>query len=79
MSDMEWMSDLKASDLWNALVTIPAILAWLGFGLALLLGPHFVEQPDPLLWALYGAGGWFALLFVICGGWFALFVLSVGV
>ena len=79
MSDMRWMENLKPAGLWNGLVAVPAILAWVGFGLALLLGPHFVEQPEPLLWAVYGVAGWFALIFAICGGWLALLVLSSGI
>ena len=72
----DWANNLKGSDFWNGLVASPSALAWAGYWLAILLGPHFAEQPDPMLWALYAACGWAAVLLVLVGGWLALVVLA---
>lgn len=77
--DSEWISDLKPSHIYHGLISIPAALGWIGFGLALLLGPHFATPPEPLVWAAWGAGLWFAGIAVLIGGWFALIALAVGV
>ena len=54
------------------LVSLPAILAWIGYGLAWLLGPHLVIAPEPLLWAGYAAGGYYAIIiFIWSCGWAA--------
>lgn len=41
---------------------VPAIIGWIAYGLAWLLGPQLAVQPDPLLWAAYGVGGYYLLL-----------------
>lgn len=44
------------------LVSLPAIFAWIAYGAAWLLGPHFATPPDPLLWAGCVAGGYYLIL-----------------
>lgn len=55
---------------------VPSILAWFGAGLSWLLAPHLGIEPDPLTWALYSAGGWYALMIAIFGGWIGLLFLA---
>lgn len=55
---------------------VPSILAWFGAGLAWLLAPHLAIDPDALTWAMYFAGGWYALLIAIFGGWIGLLFLT---
>lgn len=60
-------SDQEAGRAWFALLAgIPALLGWVGYGLAWLLAPHLDTDPNPLLWAAYGAGAWYALLLTLC-------------
>lgn len=77
MEGSHWLENTKPRDWWNGLLAIPALLGWVGYGLAILLAPHLAAEPDPLMWAAYAAGGWFALMFVAVGGWFALLALSL--
>ena len=54
---------------WFALLAgVPALLGWVGYGLAWLLAPHLPAQPDPLIWAACAAGGWYALLLTFTVG-----------
>lgn len=46
----------------SILAGVPAIMAWAAYGVAWLLGPHFAVAPDPLVWAGYAAGGYYALV-----------------
>lgn len=40
---------------------VPAVLGWLGYGIAWLLAPRFADFPDPLQCAWMLAGGWYAI------------------
>ncbi|WP_298958349.1 hypothetical protein [uncultured Roseibium sp.] len=71
-----WGDGLSGNQALWGLFGIPAILAWIGAGLAWLLAPHLAIDPEPLLWALYFAGGWFGLLIVIFGGWLGLLAVT---
>ena len=47
---------------------IPAVLAWIAYGLCWLIEPRLTSEQDPLLWAAYAAGGWYVLMAFIIGG-----------
>lgn len=72
-----WDTGPNASDVMWVLFGIPAILAWLGAGLAWLLAPHLAIEPAPLLWAMYAAGGWYCVLIVLFGGWLGLLLVTL--
>lgn len=71
------MENLKGNELAWLFIGIPAVLAWIGAGLAWLLAPHLAIEPQLLLWAMYGALGWYGLMIVIFGGWMGILLLSV--
>lgn len=70
------MDNITGNGLAWLFLGVPAILAWMGYGIGFLLVPHLLIEINPLLWAAYGAGGWYALVLVIFGGWLGL--LAVG-
>lgn len=49
---------------------IPAIIAWIGYGLAIVATPYLAVAPVPFFWALVAATGWYALS--ILSTWAAL-------
>lgn len=54
---------------WFAILAgIPAILGWVGYGLAILLAPHLGTAPDPLHWAAIAAGGWYLIVLTFVVG-----------
>lgn len=54
---------------WFAILAgIPAILGWVGYGLAILLAPHLGTAPDPLHWAGIAAGGWYLIVLTVAVG-----------
>lgn len=65
----------KNGVLWS-LIGIPATLAWVGAGLAVLLAPHFATEVFPMAWAFWGAASWFGLLVLVYGGWLGLLLLA---
>ncbi len=50
------------------LLGVPALLAWLAYGFAWLIGPHLAVEPSPLLWAGYAAGGYYLMIAFVVGG-----------
>lgn len=64
-----------AALLW-VLIGIPASLGWAAAGLGWLLDPHLLTGADPLTWAIYGAGAWYALLLLLFGGWAGLLIVT---
>ncbi|MEM1039407.1 MAG: hypothetical protein AAGI12_08045 [Pseudomonadota bacterium] len=58
---------------------IPALLAWLAFGLAILLDPHLNHDLQPLVWALYGAASWYVLIILVFGGWLGLLLVTAAI
>lgn len=54
---------------WFAILAgIPAILGWVGYGLAILLAPHLGTAPDPLHWAAIATGGWYLIVLTFVVG-----------
>lgn len=50
------------------LLGFPAILAWIVYVLAWLLGPRFPELPDPIICAGYAAGAYYSIIaFIFIG------------
>lgn len=47
---------------------VPAIIGWVVYGAAWLIGPRFPELPDPLMCSGYAVGAYYILIFVILGG-----------
>ena len=47
---------------------IPAVLAWIAYGLCWLIEPRLTSEQNPLVWAAYAAGGWYVLMAVFVGG-----------
>lgn len=63
------MSDKEEGRAWFALLGgIPAIIAWLAYGLCWLLDPRIAGEQDPLMWAGYAAGGWYMIAAMIAFG-----------
>lgn len=61
-------SEMTGRDVTICAVTIPAVLAWLAYGLCWLLAPRMATEQSPIVWAGYAAGGWYLLWAVIFGG-----------
>lgn len=76
MSDNNPFENITGNQFAWAFLGIPAILAWIGYGAGYLLDPHLIEDINPLMWAFYGAAGWYGLMLVIGGGWLGL--LAIG-
>ena len=55
---------------------IPALLGWIGYGLAVLLAPHLAADPNPLIWAAVGPAIWYFLWAVFAAGPWAFLLLS---
>jgi hypothetical protein len=55
---------------------VPAILAWIAAALCWFIEPRLTVEASPLIWAMYAAGGWYALLVLVFGGWLGLLALS---
>ncbi len=47
---------------------IPAVLAWIAYGICWLIEPRLTSEQNPLLWAAYAAGGWYIAIAAIVGG-----------
>ena len=62
------MNGITGNGILWLLLGIPAILAWIAYGMAWLLAPHLVGEVSQIHWALYTAGGWYLILFVLAGG-----------
>ena len=54
---------------------IPAILAWIAYGLCWLLEPRLAGEQNPIVWAGYAAGGWYLAMAVFIGGPWILMAL----
>lgn len=55
--------DAEEGRAWFAILGgIPAILAWIAYGLCWLLEPRLVGEQDPLLWAGYTAGTYYLIV-----------------
>lgn len=52
----------KNTDFAWIIIGIPAVLAWLAYGLCWLLEPRLAVEVSPIVWAEYAAGGWYAIL-----------------
>ena len=72
------MSNISGNGLAWMLLGVPAILGWLGYLLGWLLDPHLIMEVNPLMWAMYAAGGWYAFLIVCFGGVLGIAALASG-
>lgn len=62
------MNDMRGLEFLSLAAGIPAILGWLAYGLCWLINPRLAAEQDPLIWAAYAAGGWYAFWVMILGG-----------
>lgn len=55
-------------DVFTMGIGIPAMLAWIAYGLCWLIEPRLTTDQNPLVWAACAAGGWYLIMGVIIGG-----------
>lgn len=57
--------NVSGSDFAWIVIGIPAVLAWLAYGLCWLLEPRLAAEVSPIMWAGYAASGWYILMALI--------------
>jgi hypothetical protein len=55
-------------DIFTMGIGIPAMIAWIAYGLCWLIEPRLATDQNPLIWAAYAAGGWYLIIAVLVGG-----------
>lgn len=66
---MSRRQDEEDARAWFAILGgIPAILAWVAYGLCWLLDPRIAGEQDPITWAGYAVGAYYAIVLTFVVG-----------
>ncbi|MDX5412837.1 MAG: hypothetical protein LPK02_07295 [Rhodobacterales bacterium] len=71
---------MKLSDLFAMLISIPAVMAWVVYGIAFLINPHMTAAVDPITVALGSVGIYYGIMVFLAAiyflGWLGIMLLS---